>query len=105
MEFARRDVERALESKLKFDRDPRDHNHFVLAADGKKIAHTWTSSGGHGKNIGPDLQKYMASQMRLQTISKFKDAVNCPLSCAEYFGILKDMFPQHADALDAKLLG
>jgi hypothetical protein len=90
MTLKTRDADRALVSKLGFEKTETHHHVYRLWLGGKLVVRTYIS---HGER---ELSQYhigeMAKQMRLQT-GEFTDAVNCPLGRDEYYGLLRQRVP------------
>ena len=82
-----RSVDRALVSKLGFERTETHHRVYRLWLEGTLVARTYIS---HGER---ELSRYhvgqMAKQMQLRT-SEFVDAVECPLTREDYYQIVHD---------------
>ncbi|MCX6030157.1 MAG: hypothetical protein NT169_12790 [Chloroflexi bacterium] len=85
-----RDVDRALTSKLGFEKIETHHHVYRLWLDDKLTARTYISHGE--RELSPYHVGEMAKQMRLHQ-SEFVDAVNCPLSREEYYRLLRQRVP------------
>ena len=82
-----RDVDRALVSKLAFEKTETHHHVYRLWLDGVLVARTYISHGG--RELSPYHVSQMARQMHLRT-AEFLDAINCPLSREDYCRILRE---------------
>jgi hypothetical protein len=89
-----RDVDRALVTKLGFEKTETHHHVYRLWLGGKLVVRTYIS---HGER---ELSRYhvaqMAKQMRLQR-AEFEDAINCPLTWEDYSRILGERIPDLSD--------
>lgn len=86
MQLDRRDIERALESKLKFKRLAGDHRIFVLD-EGGKLLKTKTSHGTGHKAIGDLLISQMAKQLFVPR-QFFIEMVRCTKTRMDYLRLL-----------------
>lgn len=96
MPLERQDVERALESKLGFQRLHRDHRVFVLEIIGK-VLKTKTSHGTQHKTIADPLLAQMARQIFVPP-KFFVELVRCTKTRADYLSFLatRGMIPPEA---------
>jgi len=81
-----RDVDRALVSKLGFEKTETHYHVYRLWLEGKLAARTYISHAG--RELSAYHTSQMAKQMRLRT-AEFVDAVNCSLTTEEYYRILR----------------
>ncbi|MFQ6100277.1 MAG: hypothetical protein ACE5OS_03450 [Anaerolineae bacterium] len=79
-------IERALLSKLGFEPKAGHHRIFRLYLEGRLVARTYISHGQ--REVGRYHVGYMARQMRLSR-REFLDAIKCPLTREEYYGLLR----------------
>ncbi len=88
MPLERRDVEASL-TKKGFVKSEGDHSFFVYHSIGGSKTSIWTktSHGSSHKTLGDSLTTKMAQQVGL-THGQFKLLIECPLSRANYEGIL-----------------
>jgi len=82
-----RQVDRALTSKLGFERHETHHRVYRLYLDERLVARTYIS---HGERELSDFHTgQMARQVRLRR-QEFLDAVRCPLEQKEYYTLLRE---------------
>jgi len=82
-----RKVDRALTSKLGFERRETHHHVYRLYLDGRLVARTYIS---HGERELSDFHiSQMAQQVRLRK-REFLDAVRCPMNREGYYALLRD---------------
>ncbi|MEE8392180.1 MAG: hypothetical protein V3S14_15500 [Anaerolineae bacterium] len=82
-----RQVDRALTSKLGFERRETHHRVYRLYLGGRLVARTFIS---HGERELSDFHvSQMARQMRLRK-REFMNAVRCPLEQEEYYALLQE---------------
>lgn len=84
--FKTREVDRALVSKLGFDKHETHHHVYRLWLDGQLVARTFMSHGE--RELSLFLADKMAKQVRLRP-AEFADAVACPLSQEDYYHIVR----------------
>jgi len=82
-----RNADRALVSKLGFEKTEMHHRVYRLWLEGKLVARTYISHGG--RELSPYHASQMARQMHLRP-AEFVDAVNCPLTREGYCCILRE---------------
>ncbi len=85
MSLPARKINRALVHKLGFTREDRRHRVYLLKVNECTVAQTLMSHGV--REVDDSLIARMARQLSL-TPRQFRDLVNCPMSCEEYYTLL-----------------
>lgn len=90
MALKRTEVEEKLLHKFGFEPvDGTRHDAVAFFYDGRKIATTRFSRGMKG-DVSPDILKAMAEEVRVVTLSYFKEMITCTKSKDDYIRFLRE---------------
>lgn len=89
MTFSKRDIQKRLTQKFKFEPvEGSRHEAFALFQNGKKVATTRFSRGAN-EPLGDNLLKLMARELGVHRVSFFREMLICTKSQEDYLALLK----------------